>query len=60
MKSKYEFMVINQKHVFIFDRLQTVSREDEPWYHALLVAIGQKTNGSEILLNTSFNVKVSL
>ncbi|EDV25487.1 uncharacterized protein TRIADDRAFT_55626 [Trichoplax adhaerens] len=38
-------------------RLQTVSNEDEPWYHSLLVAIGQKTNGKEILLNTSFNVK---
>ncbi|XP_033096246.1 nodulation protein NolO-like [Anneissia japonica] len=38
-------------------RYQTVSKEDEPWYHSLLHEVGKRTGGSEILLNTSFNIK---
>jgi carbamoyltransferase len=43
-------------HVNGSARLQTVSREDNPEFHALLVAVG-KTTGRQMLLNTSFNVK---
>ncbi|XP_072031403.1 nodulation protein NolO-like [Amphiura filiformis] len=38
-------------------RLQTVSKESEPWFHSLLQEIGQRNGGYEILINTSFNVK---
>jgi carbamoyltransferase len=43
-------------HVNGTARLQTVSAQDNPDFHALLRAVG-KTTGREILLNTSFNVK---
>ena len=43
-------------HVNGSARLQTVSQEDNPEFHALLKAVG-KTTGREMLLNTSFNVK---
>eukprot|EP00112_Aurelia_sp_Birch-Aquarium-sp1_P007756 Seg1847.2 transcript_id=Seg1847.2/GoldUCD/mRNA.D3Y31 product="Nodulation protein U" protein_id=Seg1847.2/GoldUCD/D3Y31 len=38
-------------------RLQTVQKDDEPWYHQLLCEVGKLNGGYEILLNTSFNVK---
>lgn len=37
-------------------RHQSVSHEDEPWIHALLLAVGRKT-GLAALINTSFNTK---
>jgi carbamoyltransferase len=41
-------------HVDGTTRSQTVDPEDEPLYHRLLVAIGERT-GAPVLLNTSFN-----
>ncbi|CAE6967053.1 nolO [Symbiodinium sp. CCMP2592] len=35
-------------------RHQSVSKEDEPWVHALLLAVGNRT-GLPALINTSFN-----
>ena len=43
-------------HVNGSARLQTVSREDNPDFHALLQAVGEAT-GRQLVLNTSFNVK---
>ena len=43
-------------HVNGSARLQTVSSEDNPEFHALLEAVG-KTTGRQMVLNTSFNVK---
>jgi carbamoyltransferase len=43
-------------HVNGSARVQTVSREDNPDFHALLVEVGKLT-GREMVLNTSFNVK---
>jgi carbamoyltransferase len=43
-------------HVNGSARLQTVSANDNPDFHALLVAVG-KTTGRQMVLNTSFNVK---
>jgi carbamoyltransferase len=43
-------------HVNGSARLQTVSAQDNPDFHALLLAVG-KTTGREMVLNTSFNVK---
>jgi len=43
-------------HVNGSARLQTVSRSDNPDFHALLHAVGEAT-GSQMVLNTSFNVK---
>lgn len=43
-------------HVDGSARVQTVSRQDEPEFHALLQAVGRET-GHEMVLNTSFNVK---
>ena len=43
-------------HVNGSARLQTVSANDNPDFHALLRAVG-KTTGREMVLNTSFNVK---
>jgi carbamoyltransferase len=43
-------------HVNGSARLQTVSDNDNPDFHRLLVAVG-KTTGREMVLNTSFNVK---
>jgi carbamoyltransferase len=43
-------------HVNGSARLQTVSAQDNPDFHALLRAVG-KTTGREMVLNTSFNVK---
>eukprot|EP00439_Symbiodinium_sp_Y106_P021694 s8167_g2.t1 len=37
-------------------RHQSVSRADEPWVHALLLAVGRRT-GLAALINTSFNTK---
>jgi len=37
-------------------RHQSVSKEDEPWIHALLMAVGKLT-GLASLINTSFNTK---
>ncbi|CAE7353712.1 tobZ [Symbiodinium necroappetens] len=37
-------------------RHQSVSREDEPWIHALLLAVGRRI-GLAALINTSFNTK---
>lgn len=37
-------------------RHQSVGREDEPWVHALLLAVGKRT-GLAALINTSFNSK---
>ena len=37
-------------------RHQSVSRTDEPWVHALLLAVGKRT-GLAVLINTSFNSK---
>jgi carbamoyltransferase len=37
-------------------RVQTVSAETNPEFHALLKAVGQVT-GREMVLNTSFNLK---
>ena len=37
-------------------RHQSVSKEDEPWVHALLMAVGKLT-GLASLINTSFNTK---
>jgi carbamoyltransferase len=43
-------------HVNGSARLQTVSAQDNPEFHALLRAVG-KTTGREMVLNTSFNIK---
>lgn len=43
-------------HVNGSARLQTVSRADNPDFHTLLQAVGDAT-GSQMVLNTSFNVK---
>ena len=43
-------------HVNGSARLQTVSAEDNPDFHALLLAVGE-TTGRQMVLNTSFNVK---
>ena len=43
-------------HVNGSARLQTVSAQDNPAFHALLKAVGKAT-GREMVLNTSFNVK---
>ena len=43
-------------HVDNTMRIQTVSREQNPLYHSLLVEFGRRT-GAPALLNTSFNVK---
>ncbi len=43
-------------HVNGSARLQTVSRSDNPDFHALLQAVGE-TTGRQMVLNTSFNVK---
>jgi carbamoyltransferase len=43
-------------HVNGSARLQTVSKQDNPDFHALLLAVG-KTTGRQMVLNTSFNVK---
>eukprot|EP00906_Rhabdomonas_costata_P016266 RCo023350 len=37
-------------------RPQTVSKEQNPWAHALLLALGQKV-GDPVVINTSFNTK---
>ncbi|CAE7280842.1 nodU [Symbiodinium natans] len=37
-------------------RHQSVSQEDEPWIHALLLAVGRRV-GLAVLINTSFNTK---
>ena len=43
-------------HINRTARIQTVSQDDEPVFHALLRAMGRET-GREMVLNTSFNVK---
>ena len=43
-------------HVNRTARVQTVSDQDDPEFHALLKAVGRET-GREMVLNTSFNVK---
>jgi carbamoyltransferase len=43
-------------HVNGTARLQTVSAEDNTDFHTLLLAVGKAT-GSQMVLNTSFNVK---
>lgn len=43
-------------HVDGSARVQTVSRDDNDEFHALLVSLGRRT-GREIVLNTSFNIK---
>ena len=43
-------------HVNGSARLQTVSAQDNPDFHTLLLAVG-KTTGRQMVLNTSFNVK---
>ncbi len=43
-------------HVDGTARVQTVRREAEPLFHALLTAFGERT-GIPVLLNTSFNVR---
>lgn len=37
-------------------RHQSVGKSDDPWLHALLLAVGRKT-GLAVLINTSFNTK---
>merc|ERR1712187_737834 len=37
-------------------RHQSVGRKDEPWVHALLLAVGRRI-GISALINTSFNTK---
>merc|ERR1712010_445195 len=37
-------------------RHQSVGRDDEPWVHSLLLAVGRLT-GLAVLINTSFNSK---
>ncbi len=43
-------------HVDYSARLQTVNRETNPLYHALIHAFHQKT-GCPVIINTSFNVR---
>lgn len=38
------------------DRHQSVGKADEPWLHALLLAVGKRT-GLAALINTSFNTR---
>ena len=45
-------------HLFFIRRLQTVSKESEPWFYSLLSEIGKRNGGYEMLINTSFNIKV--
>merc|ERR1712054_425806 len=37
-------------------RYQSVSKQDEPWVHELLLSVGRRT-GLAALINTSFNTK---
>ena len=43
-------------HTDLSARVQTVSRDTNPRFHALLKAFGQRT-GVPVLINTSFNVR---
>jgi len=43
-------------HVDYSARVQTVHRETNPRYHALISAFGQRT-GCPVIVNTSFNVR---
>jgi len=43
-------------HVDYSARVQTVNRDDNPKFHALIEAFGRKT-GCPVLVNTSFNVR---
>jgi carbamoyltransferase len=43
-------------HVDYSARIQTVSREDNPAYHALIERFARKT-GCPVIVNTSFNVR---
>jgi carbamoyltransferase len=43
-------------HVDYSARVQTVHKETNPKYHALISAFGEKT-GCPVLVNTSFNVR---
>jgi carbamoyltransferase len=49
-------LVPSVTHVDLSARVQTVSGEDNPRYHALLTAFEQRT-GVPVLVNTSFNVR---
>merc|ERR1719198_330112 len=52
IRSRFPAMV----HLDGTARHQSVDAEDEPWIHALLLAVG-KRNGLAALINTSFNTK---
>lgn len=43
-------------HVDYSARVQTVSKETNPWYHKLISAFADKT-GCPVIINTSFNVR---
>jgi carbamoyltransferase len=49
-------LVPSVTHVDLSARVQTVSGEDNPRYHALLTAFEERT-GVPVLVNTSFNVR---
>ncbi len=56
VRAQYRNQLPAVTHVDGSARLQTVSPENNPEFHALLTAVG-KTTRREMVLNTSFNVK---
>ena len=55
VKGKYREKLQAITHADFTARIQTVSKQDNPWYHTLLTDM--KETGLPVLLNTSFNIK---
>ncbi|MEO8097290.1 MAG: carbamoyltransferase C-terminal domain-containing protein [Acidobacteriota bacterium] len=56
VRAEYRTQLPAVTHVDGSARVQTVSQEEDPDFHALLSAVGKET-GREVILNTSFNVR---
>jgi carbamoyltransferase len=56
VRPEAQFLLPAITHVNGSARLQTVSANDNPDFHSLLLAVGE-TTGRQMVLNTSFNVK---
>lgn len=55
VRSKYQDQLASVTHVDYSARIQTVNRQDNPWYYTLLNDM--KKTGLPVLLNTSFNIR---
>lgn len=55
VRSKYQDQLASITHVDYSARIQTVNRNDNPWYFTLLNDM--KQTGLPVLLNTSFNIR---